>query len=99
VATDLNFLNIHYPSGVKDPATPYVYFKTLLDTDTGKYIYNAVLPYFSSHLTKNTANTFSDVDTTNIEAAFTFLQSAIKVEYAKEMSFINSLKNLMKDNS
>ena len=99
LATDLNFLNIHYPSGVKDPATPYVYFNTLMDTDTGKYIYDAVLPYFSSHLTKNAANTFSDIDTTNIEAAFTFLQSAIKVEYAKEMSFINSLKNLMKDNS
>lgn len=96
---DLNFIDQHYPSGVRDPSTPYVYFNTLLDTESGSYIYNAVAPYFSSHLTTNNLGNFSDIDTVNIDAAFNFLKSAIQTEYAKEMSFINSLNTLLKSDT
>lgn len=96
---DLNFIDQHYPSGVRDPSTPYVYFNTLLDTESGSYIYNAVTPYFSSHLTTNNIGNFSDIDTVNIDAAFNFLKSAIQTEYAKEMSFINSLNTLLKSDT
>lgn len=96
---DLNFIDQHYPSGVRDPSTPYVYFKTLLDTESGSYIYNAVTPYFSSHLTTNNIGNFSDIDTVSIDAAFSFLKSAIQTEYAKEMSFINSLNTLLKSDT
>lgn len=95
--TDLNFIQIHYPPGVKDPATPYVYFNTLLDTESGKYIYEAVAPYFSSHLTKGSEGNFSDIDTVSIEAAFSFLKGAIQSEYNKEVNFINTLKTLLND--
>ena len=96
---DLNFIGQHYPPSVLNPAAPYVYFNTLLDTDNGAYIYNAVAPYFSSYLTANAAGQFSDIDTSNIEAAFTFLKSAIQSEYSKEMSFINSLTTLLKSDA
>lgn len=96
---DLNFVDQHYPSGVRDPSTPYVYFKTLLDTESGSYIYNTVAPYFSSHLTTNNIGKFSDIDTISIDAAFNFLKSAIQTEYAKEMSFINSLNTLLKSDT
>jgi hypothetical protein len=42
---------------------------------------------------------FSDIDTVNIDAAFDFLKSAIQTEYAKEMSFINSLNTLLKSDT
>jgi len=43
-------LKLWYPENVLEPATPYVYFNSLLSTETGKYIYNTVEPYYSKTL-------------------------------------------------
>ena len=43
-------LKLWYPADVLQPATPYIYFNSLERTETGRYIYNTVKPYYSKSL-------------------------------------------------
>lgn len=80
-------LKLWYPENVLEPATPYVYFNSLLSTETGKYIYNTVEPYYS----KTLGEASPDHAQTKITSALNFLEKVVQAEYQKEASFIQFL--------
>ena len=80
-------LKLWYPENVLEPATPYVYFNSLLSTETGKYIYNTVEPYYSKTLGEASPGHAQ----TKITSALNFLEKVVQAEYQKEASFIQFL--------
>ena len=80
-------LKLWYPENVLEPATPYVYFNSLLSTETGKYIYNTVEPYYSRTLGEASPGHAQ----TKITSALNFLEKVVQAEYQKEASFIQFL--------
>lgn len=81
-------LKLWYPKDVLVPSTPYVYFDSLLQTETGRYIYSQIAPYFSSNLSPTS---FSSSQS-KILSALNFLEKVIQSESAKEASFIEFLR-------
>lgn len=80
-------LKLWYPENILEPATPYVYFNSLLSTETGKYIYNTVEPYYSKTLGEASPSHAQS----KITSALNFLEKVVQAEYQKEASFIQFL--------
>lgn len=87
-------LKLWYPQDVLTPSTPYVYFQSLLRTETGNYIYNTVAPYFQKSLGEISISNAQG----KIESALHFLQMIIKAESQKEMAFIQFLTTKIRQN-